>query len=312
MKKSELNKFIREEIISTLSEDVAAMEKELEAYDQKLDAVIKKKEEAGLEEAERAADKFNVNVFGYQTKYYKVCPGAKAFMDKVMAGDYGDMSDIKQETIRLAKLHDVLFKMELQALKDPNYAAKILDQAKYVVDTIRDQISMMNGLNDKKIPMDAVDYLDNHIEIIKDAAKKVNEVDVKIPAPTILKYNSGVKDIKTAALAMLDFYDQMQEKEQVDFSKNAQFKLALDKLRQLSQKKDDAVTEEEDKEPSDAEIKKNKSLAKAAEELAVLTREMKSLAKKYSKAEGQEKEDLLKKLKSKTKLKKELDKILDK
>ncbi len=72
------------------------------------------------------------------------------------------------------------------------------------------------------------------------------------------------------------------------------------------------IKEDEDKEPSDAEIKKNKSLAKAAEELAVLTREMKSLAKKYSKAEGQEKEDLLKKLKSKTKLKKELDKILDK
>ena len=72
------------------------------------------------------------------------------------------------------------------------------------------------------------------------------------------------------------------------------------------------MKEDEDKEPSDAEIKKNKSLAKAAEELAVLTREMKSLAKKYSKAEGQEKEDLLKKLKSKTKLKKELDKILDK
>ena len=72
------------------------------------------------------------------------------------------------------------------------------------------------------------------------------------------------------------------------------------------------LNEDEDKEPSDAEIKKNKSLAKAAEELAVLTREMKSLAKKYSKAEGQEKEDLLKKLKSKTKLKKELDKILDK
>ena len=76
--------------------------------------------------------------------------------------------------------------------------------------------------------------------------------------------------------------------------------------------KKELVKEDEDKEPSDAEIKKNKSLAKAAEELAILTREMKSLAKKYSKAEGQEKEDLLKKLKSKTKLKKELDKILDK
>ena len=73
-----------------------------------------------------------------------------------------------------------------------------------------------------------------------------------------------------------------------------------------------AMNEDEDKEPSDAEIKKNKSLAKAAEELAILTREMKSLAKKYSKAEGQEKEDLLNKLKSKTKLEKELDSILDK
>ena len=39
---------------------------------------------------------------------------------------------------------------------------------------------------------------------------------------------------------------------------------------------------------------------------------MRSLAKKYSKAKGQEKEDLLNKLKSKTKLKKELEKILDK
>ena len=244
MKKSELKNFIRENIISALSEATEEEVKAQQELNKELEKTIDLKKDAGIEEAERAADKFNVNVFGYQTKYYKVCPGAKAFMDKVMAGDYGDMSDIKEETIRLAKLHDVLFKMELQALKDPNYAAKILDQAKYVVDTIRDQVDMMNKLSGKNMPMDAVDYLDNHIEIIKDAAKKVNEQD--------------------------------------------------------------------EKEPSDDEIKKNKSLAKAAEELAILTREMKSLAKKYSKAEGQEKEDLLKKLKSKTKLKKELDKILDK
>ena len=72
------------------------------------------------------------------------------------------------------------------------------------------------------------------------------------------------------------------------------------------------LNENEDKEPSDAEIKKNKSLAKAAEELALLTREMKSLAKKYSKAEGQEKEKLVADLKKKTKLKKELEAIIDK
>jgi uncharacterized coiled-coil protein SlyX len=250
MKKSELNKFIREEIISTLSEDIADMEKELDAYDQKLDAVIQKKEEAGLEE--------------------KV---AKSVDDVIDPADY---VEIGQGYLKGFK--------RPHSLKDDD------------LETLGRKIVKVLAKGD----------------INKAKAAFINEVEVDIPSPTMLKYNSGVKDVKTAALAMLDFYNQMQEKEQVDFSKNAQFKIAIDKLKQLSQQKDDAVTEEEDKEPSDAEIKKNKSLAKAAEELAVLTREMKSLAKKYSKAEGQEKEDLLKKLKSKTKLKKELDKILDK
>ena len=296
MKKSDLKNYIRENIISTLEEDIAADTKALEDYESKLDDVIKKKQEAGIEEQ---VDKFNVDVFGYKTKYYKVCPGAKAFMDKVMAGDYGDMSDIKEETIRLAKLHDVLFKMEIEALRDSNYAAKIINRAEFVVDTIRDQVDMINKLSGKNIPMDAVDYLDNHVEIIKDAAKKrdqiaaddmLEEVKVDIPTPTITKYNQGVTDVKSAAQAILDFYSQIQDKEQIDYMKNQQFKIAMDKLKNLA-KTEDPVTEEE--EPSDSEIKKNKSLAKAAEELAILQSEMKSLAKKYSKAKGQEKENLL-------------------
>jgi len=182
MKKSELNKFIREEIISTLSEDIAAMEKELDAYDQKLDAIIKKKEEAGLEE--------------------KV---AKTVDDVIDPAEYGLIGS-----------------------------------------------GYLKGFN-RPHSLDA-----DQLETL------------------------GRKIVKQLYKG--------------DFDKaKAKF-----------------IKEDEDKEPSDAEIKKNKSLAKAAEELAVLTREMKSLAKKYSKAEGQEKEDLLKKLKSKTKLKKELDKILDK
>jgi len=72
------------------------------------------------------------------------------------------------------------------------------------------------------------------------------------------------------------------------------------------------LKEDEDKEPSKADLKKTKGLAKAKEELALLTREMKSLAKKYSKAEGKEKEKLVADLKKKTKLKKELEAIIDK
>ena len=179
MKKSELKNYIREEIISTLSENIEDDIKALDAYDAKLDDVIKKKQEAGIEEGK---------------------------------DHWADYTDIGQSYLEgFGKKHS-LTQDQLEKL-----GKKIVDQ------------------------------------LYKGDVAKAYDAIVK-------------RDLK----------------------------------------------EDDDKEPSDAEIKKNKSLAKAAEELAVLTREMKSLTKKYSKAEGQEKEDLLNKLKSKTKLKKELDKILDK
>jgi hypothetical protein len=73
-----------------------------------------------------------------------------------------------------------------------------------------------------------------------------------------------------------------------------------------------AMKENEDKEPSKSDLKKTKGLAKAKEELAQLTKQMKSLARKYKKAEGEEKEKLVADLKKKTKLKKELEAIIDK
>jgi hypothetical protein len=72
------------------------------------------------------------------------------------------------------------------------------------------------------------------------------------------------------------------------------------------------MKEDEDKEPSKSDLKKSKGLAKAKEELAQLTKQMKALARKYKEAEGEEKEKLVADLKKKTKLKKELDAIIDK
>ena len=85
-------------------------------------------------------------------------------------------------------------------------------------------------------------------------------------------------------------------------------------VKDLEVAKKEAGIEEADGEVfnPDAKVKKTKGLSKTKEELALLTREMKSLAKKYSKAEGEEKEKLVKTLKEKTKLKKELESILDK
>lgn len=73
---------------------------------------------------------------------------------------------------------------------------------------------------------------------------------------------------------------------------------------------------DKDKEPSKSELKKDakatKGMAKAKDELAKLTKEMKALAKKYKEAKGADKDKIVADLKEKTKLKKELEAILDK
>jgi hypothetical protein len=98
--------------------------------------------------------------------------------------------------------------------------------------------------------------------------------------------------------------------------KEATYKVPADKVDSIKDKVSDEdtveVTEEEDKEPSKADLKATKGLAKAKEELAQLTQQMKSLARDYKKAEGAEKEKIVADLKKKTKLKKELEAIIDK
>jgi len=104
---------------------------------------------------------------------------------------------------------------------------------------------------------------------------------------------------------------ELTENTEDEIAKTKELTQAVQDLQ--AAKKEAGIEEnEEDKEPSKADLNKSKGLAKAKEELALLTREMKSLAKKYSKAEGEDKEKLVKILKDKTKLKKELESILDK
>jgi len=64
--------------------------------------------------------------------------------------------------------------------------------------------------------------------------------EVELPSATLTKTNAEVKNIKTMAQAMLNYFDQIKEKEAVDFEANANMKVALDKLKKL------AKTEEEE------------------------------------------------------------------
>jgi len=87
-----------------------------------------------------------------------------------------------------------------------------------------------------------------------------------------------------------------------------EMKRAADEAERLQ----NAISEDIDDnaEPSKAELKKTKSLAKAKEELAQLTKKMKAKAKDYKSAEGKEKDNIKDELKKMTAEKKKLEKSI--
>jgi len=81
----------------------------------------------------------------------------------------------------------------------------------------------------------------------------------------------------------------------------------LEKTKELSSS---LMEEEDDAEPSDAEIAKGDSVSKIANKLGETTREMKIVVKKWKDAEEPEKTRLFNRLKELTKIKKELEGLL--
>ena len=390
MKKSELKNYIKENIISTLSEDTdeeIAKTKELTAAVKDLDVA---KKEAGIEEAnvgladlqdigyddgEYAFDMhFNKSQLNNRldTKYYtrgfvqaitdsaeslrlnenatpirlneaKFKVGDKVTMkgggDEMEVMDSRRMFDSKINAYIVKKSDGKTVEYDESQLKLKENAIPLMKDFTYDYEDIgqfylegfgkehtlnNDQLGKLGKMitnrfygGDIKKAYDDVYKTSQNSAVNRLASKGqlINPMTIdeeEIPTATMSKINSTVTTIPSAAKQMLDFFNQMAEKESLDFMKNSKFKIAINSLKSLAGDKEETpVTEDEDKEPTKSDIKKTKGLAKAKEELALLTREMKSLAKKYSKAEGADKEKLVKTLKAKTKLKKELENILD-
>ena len=246
MKKSELKNYIRENIISTLSEDTEAeiaKTKELTAAIKDLESA---KKEAGIEE--------------------DATPLMKDF-----TYDYEDIGQFYLEGFgKKHTLNNDQLKMLGKKITDNLYGGDIGKAYDAVV-------------NPHKNPYD----------IKENANVGLDEIEE-------MGYNAADEVFTIIRKSYLN--------SQIDFR---YFQKGL--MRGLSDIASSmGLNENEDAEPTKSDIKKTKGLAKAKEELALLTREMKSLAKKYSKAEGADKEKLVKILKDKTKLKKELENILDK
>jgi len=90
------------------------------------------------------------------------------------------------------------------------------------------------------------------VEMSKRAKAKADAKNMKeeeIPSSILTKINSNVVNVQTMAQAILDFIEQVQEKESIDFGANANMKVVLDRLNTLAKtevKEPKAVAENEE------------------------------------------------------------------
>tara|TARA_R110000803_G_scaffold13668_2_gene38326 strand:- start:1389 stop:2129 length:741 start_codon:yes stop_codon:yes gene_type:complete len=110
-----------------------------------------------------------------------------------------------------------------------------------VQDNLEAALESARELGDEKL----VDQIGNTLTFF--TRTHVVKENIELPSSILTKANQIVKDAPTMAQIMLDLYQLIQDKEQIDFSKNPKFNLALSKLKDLASstgKSEDAEVKE--------------------------------------------------------------------
>ena len=114
-----------------------------------------------------------VNVFGYQTKHFDICPGAQSLYKKITD------EKLKDDAIKSAKLHDALFAMEKKALKS-GASKEEADKAQQIADAIM-KLAQKMGLKSEH------QYVQGHVDRIKEKIKEEIEEDIEAKDNTEFK-----------------------------------------------------------------------------------------------------------------------------
>ena len=173
-----------------------------------------------------------INVYGYQTQHFDICPGAVTLFKNIKAGEYTDgVPSAKEEAsvIAMAKLHDALFNMEKKALGYGEVDKSYLDQAERLENEIYMQAKNLNLEDEVKA------YIPGHIDKIanvvvnpKDLAEE-DDIELEIPGETptvdktvqakaskqdkIIKDYQRLKDLMQTELDMYKSFESPENKE---------------------------------------------------------------------------------------------------
>ena len=108
-------------------------------------------------------DAGEIEIYGYQTRHYDMCPGATSLYEAIIRGDHGDID--KDLVLRAAKLQDSLFYLEKHVLDMGSATIEDIHSAENLADEIYTLADMM-GLRAQH------SYIDSHVEKIKEVANE--------------------------------------------------------------------------------------------------------------------------------------------
>jgi hypothetical protein len=108
-------------------------------------------------------DEVNMDIYGYKTKYFQICPGAQeTFKSLVM------LPNLEEDNIGMirsaAVIADAIFKIENDVLESKKASQSQLDEATVLVNDYKDIIEEIDEDNNTSTD---VSYMDGHIETIK-------------------------------------------------------------------------------------------------------------------------------------------------
>ena len=102
-----------------------------------------------------------VNIFGYQTQHFDICPGAQSLYKAIVDGEHGKQD--KDLVIRVAKAHDTLFYLEKLA------KAGSIEVTQELVDTAQNQADLIMSAAKEKMNLEKEhSYVQGHVNTIND------------------------------------------------------------------------------------------------------------------------------------------------
>lgn len=128
----------------------------------------------GLSKQQMEIDDQNVNVFGYHTRYFALCPGAQALFKHL-----SEMPNVSEDAVGMirsaAQAADNVFRIEYEVLKEQNATEHQYEEAVVLVD---DMVDIMTEV-DNIVGMDHdVSFMYGHLDKIADYVKEELGYDV--------------------------------------------------------------------------------------------------------------------------------------